>query len=42
MALGYAVVPAGQPAGGAHAPVMPSGAVLAGAGLVAAATIAGA
>jgi ZIP family zinc transporter len=38
----YAVAHAGQPAAWAHAPAMPPGAVLAGTGLVAAATVAGA
>jgi zinc transporter ZupT len=42
MTPGHALVHAGQPAAWGHAPAMPSGAVLAGAGLVAAATVAGA
>ena len=42
MTHGHAVVHAGQPTAWAHAPAIPPGAVLAGAGLVAAATVAGA
>jgi len=42
MTHGYAVVHAGQPTAWAHAPAMPPGASVAGAGLVAAATVAGA
>jgi zinc transporter ZupT len=42
MTYGHAGVHAGQPTAWAHAPAIPPGAVLAGAGLVAAATVAGA
>ena len=42
MTYGHAVVYVGRSAAWAHAPAMPSGAVLAGVGLVAAATVAGA
>ena len=41
MTHGRALVHAGQPTAWAHAPAIPPGAVLAGAGLVAAATVAG-
>jgi zinc transporter ZupT len=42
MTHGYALAHAGQPTAWAHAPAIPPGAVLAGTGLVAAATVAGA